>query len=114
MYVLRLLRTGEPEALKEIVVIASLSALANAVLIGLVNAAAERAALAKPIGLGMALLYVNAFAVYYLAYRLSLRRANGKIERRLAEMSFRVTDTISSSKKFFFNDTATTEIYTKV
>src|SRR5512132_2848727 len=114
MYVLRLLRTGEPEALKEIVVIASLSALANAVLIGLVNAAAERAALAKPIGLGMALLYVNAFAVYYLAYRLSLRRANDLLERRLGEMRLRVTDKIRRAELRPLETLGRSEIYTKV
>ena len=58
------LRTGNPQAIRAILIITCIAGLANAVLLGLINAVAERTALGEPIGLKPALLFLNAFAIY--------------------------------------------------
>jgi putative ATP-binding cassette transporter len=94
MHILRLLELGSSKALRRVVVITCLAGLANAALIGLINQMAERAALAKPIGLGLALLYVGIFVYFCIVYRASLREANRFVQERLNALRLRVVDKI--------------------
>ena len=75
-----------------------LAGLANTVLIGLINLVAERAAQAQPVGVRLVLLYLIAFAVYYIANRASLRDANNFLQRRLGELRLRLVDKIRHSQ----------------
>ena len=98
MYVQELLQRGSPKALRKIIFITCLAGLANAVLIALVNAAAEQAALARPFSPRLALLYINAFGIYYVANLASLREANRIVQERLGELRLRIADKLRRSE----------------
>lgn len=74
--------------------ITCLAGVANAVLIGLINTAAEQTALAQPLSVRLLALYILAFAIYVLANQTSLRRANDMLQLRLDELRLRLADKI--------------------
>lgn len=114
MRALRLLRADSPRELRNILAISCLAGLANAVLLGLVNSVAELAALGEPIGLQPAVLFLNAAAVYFLAQRTSLLRANAFFEARLGELRLRLADKIRRSELRILESIGRGELYTKV
>jgi len=71
-----------------------LAGLANAVLIGLINLAAEAAASGERVGAQLFILYLLAFAIYVLTNQASLRRANDFLQSRLGELRLRLADKI--------------------
>lgn len=71
-----------------------LAGLANAVLIGLINLAAEAVASGERVEARLFVLYLIAFAIYALANQASLRRANDFLQERLGELRLRLADKI--------------------
>jgi putative ATP-binding cassette transporter len=98
MTILRLLKTGNPADIKGALYVTCLAGLANAVLIGLINLVAEQSAQSKPVGARLVLLYLIAFAIYYVANRASLRAANDFLQQRLGELRLRLADKIRRSQ----------------
>jgi putative ATP-binding cassette transporter len=94
MYILRLLRIESLDVLRDAFLITCLAGLGNVALIGLINAAAERAALGRGVSLRMAAMYLIAFGIFYVADRMSLREANRFLQRRLADLRLRIADKI--------------------
>jgi putative ATP-binding cassette transporter len=94
MHIVGLLRSSVDTDLRRIVVITSLAGLANAMLVAIVNLAAEQTALARPVSIRVLLLYLIAFALYYVTNRASLLEANGLFQDRLNELRFRVADKV--------------------
>lgn len=94
MHILQLLKGSPPTDLKRIVFVTGLAGLANAVLIALVNMAAEHAATAHPVSVRLVLLYLIAFAIYYMTNRASLLEANSLMQERLGQLRLRVTDKV--------------------
>jgi putative ATP-binding cassette transporter len=94
MRVVDLLRGSTSTDLRRIIVIICLAGLSNAILIAIVNMAAERVALAQPFSLRVLLLYLIAFALYYVTNRASLLDANRLLQERLGELRFRVADKV--------------------
>ncbi len=92
--ILRLLQAGRPGGLTGALYVTCLAGLANAVLIGLINTAAEEAALGEPVGARLLVLYVLAFAIYTVANQASLRRANDFLQQRLGDLRLRLADKI--------------------
>jgi len=90
----RLFQSGKPRGLTRALYVTCLAGLANAVLIGLINLVAEQSALGKPVSLRLFLLYLLAFAIYVLANRASLRRANDFFQERLGDLRLRLVDKI--------------------
>src|ERR1019366_7806951 len=82
------------DVLRDGLLITCLAGLGNVALIGLINTAAERVALGKPVGLRMAAMYLIAFGIFYVADRVSLREANRLLQRRLADLRLRIADKI--------------------
>ncbi|MCX7365337.1 MAG: cyclic peptide export ABC transporter [Alphaproteobacteria bacterium] len=97
MNITRLLQTSDREPIKRMLFVTGLAGLANATLLGLINVAAEDAALARPISVRTFLLYLLAAAVYFLANRASLRGANDLLQKRLGEVRVRLADKIRRS-----------------
>lgn len=71
-----------------------LAGLANAVLIGLINLAAEAVASGDRVEARLFVLYLIAFAIFALANQASLRRANDYLQDRLGELRLRLADKI--------------------
>lgn len=91
---LRLFRMGKPGRMTAALYITCLAGLANAVLIGLINMAAEEAALGERVSVRLFVLYLVAFAIYVLANQASLRRSNDFFQSRLGELRQRLVDKI--------------------
>lgn len=94
MNIIRLLNTGAPANFRHVLVVTCLAGLSNATLLGMVNQAAEQAALAQPIGTTTQLLYVCLFAFFFVANRASLRESNRLIQHRLEALRLRVVGKI--------------------
>lgn len=94
MYILRLLRVENLDALRDGLIITCLAGLGNVALIGLINSAAERVALGRPVGFRMAAMYLIAFGIFYFADRMSLREANRFLQGRLGQLRTRIADKI--------------------
>lgn len=90
MHVLRLLSTGATTGFRHLLVVTCLAGLANAVLLGMINQAAEQAALSRPVDGETLLLYLCLFAFFFLADRASLREANRLVQQRLEALRLRV------------------------
>jgi len=97
MLLLRLLEMDSRSAYRGILLITSLAGLGNAVLIGLINHVAELAAHNEPITFQLLLLYICAFAFFYIANRASLKEANRLVQERLGELRLRVAGKIRKS-----------------
>jgi putative pyoverdin transport system ATP-binding/permease protein len=98
VHIVALLRTANPDSLRQLLYVTCLAGLANAVLLGLINLAAEDAALAQPIGLRTLLLYMIAAGIYFVANRASLRGANELVQQGLAALRLRLMDKIRRSE----------------
>ena len=94
MHIFRLLNTAASASFRHILAVTCLAGLANAVLLGMINQAAEQAALAKPLGGTSLLLYVCMFAFFFVADRASLREANRLVQHRLEALRLRVVGKI--------------------
>ncbi|HEY0838102.1 MAG TPA: cyclic peptide export ABC transporter [Azospirillum sp.] len=94
MHVIRLLTTGPRTSLKGTLAVTCLAGLGNAALIGLINEVGEKAALAEPVSGTLLLLYVGAFAFFYIASRASLHEANRMLQHRLGMLRLRIVDKI--------------------
>lgn len=97
MHLLRLLETDTRNAYRGIVVLTVLAGIGNAGLIGLINQAAEKAALAETVSLKDLILYVLVFAFYYVANRASLKESNRFLQERLSFLRLRVVGKIRSA-----------------
>ncbi|MBE0531736.1 MAG: cyclic peptide export ABC transporter [Rhodospirillales bacterium] len=97
MTLLRLLETDTRNAYKGIVVLTVLAGVGNAGLIGLINQAAEKAALSETVSLRDLILYVLVFAFYYVANRASLKESNRFLQERLSFLRLRVVGKIRSA-----------------
>ncbi len=94
MHVVDLLRGSASTDLRRIVVITCFAGLANAILVAIVNLAAEQVAMAQPFSIRVFLLYLIAFALYYVTNRASLLEANSLLQERLGALRFRVADKV--------------------
>lgn len=94
MHIFRLLSTGASAGFRYVLVVTCLAGIANAALLGMINEAAERAVLARPLGGDTILLYVALFAFFYVADRASLREANRLVQHRLEALRLRVAGKI--------------------
>ena len=90
MHVLRLVSTGTATGFRHLLVVTCLAGLANAALLGMINQAAERAALASPFDGEALLIYICLFGFFFLADRASLREANQLVQHRLEALRLRV------------------------
>ena len=98
MNILRLLWAGSFVGLTNEILITLLAGCGNTVLIGLVNNAAEQAALGRAISLRLVLLYVLGFGIFYMAERSSLRAANALLQNRLAALNLRLVDKVLAAE----------------
>ncbi len=94
MHIVRLMSTGTPTNFRHVLGITCLAGLANAALLGMINQAAEQAAMAQPIATSTLLLYACLFAFFFLADRASLREANRLVQQRLEALRLRVVGKI--------------------
>jgi putative pyoverdin transport system ATP-binding/permease protein len=94
MHILRLLRLEAPLGLRGALILTCLAAVSNALLIGLINAGAELAAVGGPISPQVAILYAIAFAIYFVSNRASLHETNRFVQGKLAFMRLRIADRI--------------------
>ncbi|WP_029002379.1 cyclic peptide export ABC transporter [Azorhizobium doebereinerae] len=114
MYVLRLLYAGSGETPWRGLVITCIAGIGNVTLIGLINIAAERAALGRPVGLQLLTLYLLAFGVFYFADRMSLREANRLLQNGLEALRLRIVDKIRTSELRTLENIGQGEIYATV
>ncbi len=96
MHLLRLLETDTRNAYKGIIVLTVLAGVGNAGLIGLINQAAEKAALSEAVSPRDLILYALVFAFYYVANRASLKESNRFLQERLSFLRLRVVGKIRS------------------
>ena len=94
MHLLRLIEPGSRDVHRGLILITCLAGLGNAALIGLINQVAEMAALAEPITLQHALLYLCVFVFFYIANSASLKGANRFLQQRLGRLRLRVVGKI--------------------
>ncbi|MDK9725683.1 MAG: cyclic peptide export ABC transporter [Sterolibacteriaceae bacterium MAG5] len=89
-----MLKTDRSDGVLRALYVTCLAGLANAVLIGLINLAAEAVASGERVEARLFVLYLIAFAIYALANQASLRRANDFLQERLGELRLRLADKI--------------------
>jgi len=94
MHIFSLLRLGGTLPSRSVIFITVLAGMANAILIALINTAAEQSALDESVGTQTLLLYLIAFCIYLIANRTSLQEANGFLQKRLGALRLRVADKI--------------------
>lgn len=94
MHILRLLRLNKVRFTWDMLYVTILAGVANAVLLALVNVAAERTHQGIPVGAQPALLYLIAFGIYYVANQASLYRANHFVQGRLRALRNRIASKI--------------------
>ncbi len=97
MHLLRLLETDTRNAYRGIVILTVLAGVGNAGLIGLINQAAEKAALSEAVSPRDLILYALVFAFYYVANRASLKESNRFLQERLSFLRLRVVGKIRSA-----------------
>ena len=114
MHVLRLLSVGSFETFRSGFVVTCIAGLGNVVLIGLINAAAELAVLGDPVELQLLAMYVIAFAIFYVADRISLREANRLLQQRLADLRTRLVEKIRNAELRALEQFSRGEIYATV
>src|SRR5689334_17812902 len=114
MHVLRLLSIGSFDTFRSGLLVTCIAGLGNVLLIGLINAAAETAVLGEPVGIQLLVLYVIAFAIFYVADRISLREANRLLQRRLAALRTRVLEKIRNAELRPLENISRGEIYATV
>ena len=114
MHVLRLLSIGSFDTFRSGLLVTCIAGLGNVLLIGLINSAAETAVVGEPVGIQLLVMYVIAFAIFYVADRISLREANRLLQRRLADLRTRVVEKIRSAELRPLENISRGEIYATV
>jgi putative ATP-binding cassette transporter len=114
MHVLRLLSTGSFETFRTGFLVTCLAGLGNMVLISLINTAAEMAVVGEPADLRLLILFVIAFAIFYVADRMSLREANRLLQSRLAGLRSRLVEKIRNAELRSLEQFSRGEIYATV
>lgn len=94
MHIFHLLRLGGTLPSRSVIFITALAGMANAILIALINIAAEQSVLDVPVETQTLLLYLIAFCIYLIANRTSLQEANGFLQKRLSALRLRIADKI--------------------
>lgn len=92
MHIVGLLRGSASSDRKRIAVFTGLAGGANAILLAIINSAAEHAASARPAGLRILLLYLIAGALCYVTTRAALLEAGTLLQDRLADLRLRIAD----------------------
>lgn len=94
MNILRLLRDGPPASRRLIFVLASLSGLGNAGLVGLVNEAAEQSLLGMEVDVHLLVVYALTLTFFLFSNRSALHQANRFVQSRLEATRRRVVGKI--------------------
>ena len=94
MFLYNFIKGGAPEELKRIAIMAAISGCANAYLIEVINTAAGNATQGKVVSFRFLLLYLLAFAIYYLTNKIALSVANVTIEKMLLSLRLRVANKV--------------------
>lgn len=97
MHILRLLQLSNTSPTWAAFYVTALAGAASAVLIALINIAAERTVYLEPIGLKIILLYLIAFSIFLIANRASLQGANRFLQNRLGLLRLRIADKIQQA-----------------
>jgi putative ATP-binding cassette transporter len=90
MHIFRLLKAGSKTDFRNILIVTCLAGLVNAALLGIINQAAEEAALSHPIATNTLLLYVCFFAIFFFSDRASLRESNRLVQHQLEKLRLRI------------------------
>ncbi|TYC75461.1 cyclic peptide export ABC transporter [Stappia sp. BW2] len=94
MNILRLLRDGPPASRRLIFVLATLSGVGNAGLVGLVNEAAEQSLLGMKVEPQLLIVYVLTLLIFLLSNRSALHQANRFVQSRLEATRRRIVSKI--------------------
>ncbi len=95
--ILRLLNEGAPAERRFVLVMTGLAGLANAVLVGLINHAAEWLWMGADIGLRLIVVYALVLALFLLTNRAALLFANRFVQRRIEATRRRIVRKVSRS-----------------
>ena len=112
MYLYQFIRGGAPEQLRRILIMASISGIANAYLIEVINTAAGSASEGKNIGMQFFLLYLLAFAIYYVTNKTALTVANVTIEEMLLNLRLRIVDKVRQADLLAIDDLGRGHLFT--
>ena len=94
MNILRLLREGPPASRRLIFVMATLTGVGNAGLVGLVNEAAEQSLLGMKVEPQLLIVYVLTLSIFLLSNRSALHQANRFVQSRLEATRRRIVSKI--------------------
>jgi putative ATP-binding cassette transporter len=94
MNILRLLRDGPPASRRLIFVLATLTGVGNAGLVGLVNEAAEQSLLGMKVEPQLLIVYVLTLLIFLLSNRSALHQANRFVQSRLEATRRRIVSKI--------------------
>ena len=83
MNMIRLLKGGPRASRRPVIILAGLTGLGNAGLVGLINQAAEKSLLGQEVGLQLLVLYVLMLSLFLLSNRSSMHQANRLVQSRL-------------------------------
>lgn len=97
MHILRLLQLNNTSPTWAAFYVTTLAGAASAILIALINIAAERTILLEPIGLQVILLYLIAFSIFLVANHASLQGTNRFLQKRLGMLRLRIADKIQQA-----------------
>lgn len=98
MQLLSFLKKAAPQDLKTILLLTILAGFANALLVAIVTRVAQHVAQGSRADIWIGLTFAVAFAVYYLAEKAALLRANSVIERLLKDLRLEIADKIRRSE----------------
>ncbi|MFC3051543.1 cyclic peptide export ABC transporter [Kordiimonas pumila] len=97
MHILRLLRLNKVRFTWNMLYVTVLAGLASAVLLALVNTAAERTHLGEPVSAQLVILYLITFGIFYVSNQASLYRANQFVQSRLNVLRNRIASKIQKA-----------------
>lgn len=97
MNMIRLLKGGPRTSRRPIFILAGLTGLGNAGLVGLINQAAEQSLLGQEVGVQLLVLYVLMLSLFLLSNRTSLHQANRFVQSRLEATRQRIVSKIRKS-----------------
>lgn len=98
MVVFDLLRRADRRQLRTMLALTTVSGLANALLVVIVNRVAQEVAQGTRVGLWMWLAFAGFFVLYFGCERVALLRANGIIERLLRDLRISVVAKLRRSE----------------
>jgi putative pyoverdin transport system ATP-binding/permease protein len=114
MHLFRFLQKGGTKALKRIALTVTISGLANAVLLALVNKAVSIATSTENARFYYFVLFLIAFIIYVLGNRTAMSQANIITEKMLKELRLRISDKIRNSRLQVVDGLGRGELYTKL